>query len=98
MIIIMKFLIKWTKSLTTEIQIRYPTKEKKDQNSYLFGNFKRIGKNISKEYITKSLNYIERLFPNWANNKYIDKYVWDVEKLHAIVRKDYDEIIRLYNE
>ena len=64
----------------------------------IFGNFKRIGKNISKEYITKSLNYIEDLFPNWANNKYIDKYVWDVEKLHAIVRKDYDEIIRLYNE
>ena len=63
-----------------------------------FGNFKRAGKNIDSDYVKKSIDYVEQFFPNWYNNKFVDKYIWDKEICDHIKNKDYDDISSHYSK
>ena len=62
----------------------------------ILGNFKRAEKNISKDYVIKSVNYIERYFPEWFENKYIEKHIWDKQVINYLVNKDYDAVVDFY--
>lgn len=63
-----------------------------------FGNFKRAGKNIDSDYVKKSIDYVEQFFPNWYENKFLDKYIWDKEICDHIKNKDYDDISSHYSK
>ena len=63
-----------------------------------FGNFKRAGKNIDSDYVKKSIDYVEQFFPNWYENKFVDKYIWDKEICDHIKNKDYDDISSHYSK
>lgn len=63
----------------------------------LFGNFKRAGEDLNIEYIKKSIEYVETLFPKWYQNRFVEKYIWDKEILEYIKNKQYDEILVHYH-
>ena len=63
-----------------------------------FGNFTRAGKNIDSDYVKKSINYVDQLFPNWYDNRFVDKYIWDKDICNHIKKKDYNYISSYYRK
>ena len=62
----------------------------------IYGNFRRAGIKLDKDYIVKSVNYISNYFPYWYKNKYIEDYVWDKEVITYLINKDYDSVINFF--
>lgn len=61
----------------------------------LFGNFKRIKNHcLSKEYILKSLEFVEIKFPKWYENIYIKDYVWDKDMIVYFKNRDIDNVYK----
>ena len=62
----------------------------------LFGNLKRAGENLDEDYIRRSINFVEEYFPDWPKNKYIPSYIWDIEKLTAMQKRDCKKTLELF--